>query len=128
LGLQLPPSYRAFLELHNGYDGLAAPGHMISTHEAMPKGAWYDRIQHWKKTSTRYGMGEVLDVVAIANLDSAVNWAYLDPNRPKKGELTVCIWLNGDRSDYGDMVAFFESLIDYCRVDLEARRARKKKQ
>lgn len=127
LELSLPPSYRGFLELHDGYDWLAYPGDMLSIRDVMPDGDWYDRIQSWKKTSARYGMGEVLDVIVVANLGSAVNWGFLDPNRPTpNGELTTSRWLNGDRDDYPDLVEFFESRIRFCRIDLDTRRPRKR--
>jgi hypothetical protein len=126
LELELPPSYRAFLELHNGYIWLAYPGGVLSTHDVMPGGDWYDRIQKWKKMSARYGMGEVLDAIVFANLDSSLNWGYMDPNRPTaKGELTTCRWLNGDRDDYPDLVEFFESRIRFCRIDLKPSRKAK---
>ena len=116
-----------FLELHNGYDWLAYPGDMLSTREVMPRGQWYERIRTWKKTSAQYGMGEVLDVVVIASLASAVNWAYFDPNRPtSKNEFTVCRWLNGDRDDYADLLEFFEARIRFCRTDLKVSRSRKR--
>jgi cell wall assembly regulator SMI1 len=119
LKVRLPNSYRAFLELHNGYDHLAYPGDMLSTHAIMPGGAWHDDIQEWKTTSTQYGMGEVLDAVPIANLDSAVNWAYVDPNRStSEGECAVVRWLNGDMDDFDDVVAFLEECILQCRMDL----------
>src|SRR5262245_4865178 len=49
LGVKLPASYRAFLELHNGYDWLAYPGHMLSIEDVMPGGKYYDDILEWKK-------------------------------------------------------------------------------
>jgi hypothetical protein len=119
LEIVLPASYRTFLELHNGYERLAYPGDMLSTRSAMPKGDWYDDIQEWKKTSAQYGMGEVLDAVPIANLESAVNWAYLDPNDASgKNELRVVRWLNGDTDNYDNLIEFFEGRIRYCRLDL----------
>ena len=118
-GVRLPDSYRAFLELHNGYDRLAYPGDMLSTHAIMPGGAWHDEIQEWKKTSTQYGMGEVLDAMPIANLDSALNWAYVDPNtQTTEGECAIVRWLNGDMDDFPDLLAFFEECILQCRMDL----------
>lgn len=126
LGLRLPPTYRTFLELHNGYDWLAYPGHMLSTGDVAPGGDWYDRIRAWKTTTAQYGVGEVLEAIVIANLGSEVNWGYLDPTRPSvDAEFIACRWLNGDRDDFPDVVEFLESRIRFCRIDLRPRSGRR---
>jgi hypothetical protein len=116
LGLKLPPSYRAFLKLHNGYDYLAYPGHMLSIQAVMPRGKWHKKIKDWKTTTAKYGSGEVLDGIVIANLDGPNNWTFLDPNKPTEGgEFAVVRWLSGDSDDYLDLVAFLENRIGLCR-------------
>lgn len=94
LGLRLPPYYRAFLELYDGYEALAFPGRdLLSIESVMPGGAHYDDIAEWKKLSTEVGAGEVLDAIVIANSDQPNNWDYLDPNRLSDGgELVVVRW------------------------------------
>ena len=58
LGLRLPPYYRAFLELYDGYEALAFPGRdLLSIESVMPGGAHYDDIAEWKKLSTEVGAG-----------------------------------------------------------------------
>jgi hypothetical protein len=110
LGLSLPPSYRAFLELHNGYDCLAYPGHMLPVEAHMPGSEWHDTIVDWKKMTATSGGAEVLDGIFIAYLDSPNNWAFLDPNKPRPGgELTVVKWLNADTAEYADVVEFLEN-------------------
>jgi cell wall assembly regulator SMI1 len=121
--IKIPPTYRAFLELHNGYDYLAYPGHMLSVEKIMPGGEWYKLIQTWKGLSADYGNGEVLNGIVIANLDSPNKWVYLDPTKPgKQGEFTVVHYLPDESTEYPDLIAFFEDRIRYCnlRVDFSA--------
>jgi cell wall assembly regulator SMI1 len=116
LGHSLPPSYRAFLELYNGYDWLAYPGHMLSIEDVMPRGRWYEDIVEWKKTSARYGSGEVLDGIVIGNLGNMNNWVYLDPNRSVDGELVLVEWEPEDSDEYPTLVEFLEECLEVARA------------
>jgi cell wall assembly regulator SMI1 len=116
LELKLPESYRAFLELHNGYDWLVFPGHMLSIQSVMPGGKWFKKIQNWKKLSADYGTGEVLDGIIIANMGQPNDWAYIDPNQPTKtGEMAVIESQGSDDSRYSNLIKFFQSEIIFCR-------------
>lgn len=112
LGIRLPESYRIFLQLHDGYDWLAYPGHMLSIRSVMPGGEWYEDICEWKRDTVEYGSGEVLDGIVIATVDEATNWKlYLDPNRPsRQGELTVVEWTPNESYEYADLIEFFDEL------------------
>jgi hypothetical protein len=120
LQLKLPPSYRAFLELHNGYDFLAYPGHMLPIEKVMPGGEWYEEITTWKKLSADYGNGEVLNGIVIANFDDANKYVFLDPTKPTTpGEFTVVHYLPDSMSEYPDLFDFFEDRIRYCNIRLD---------
>src|SRR5678815_389707 len=89
LGIALPKTYRAFLELHNGYSGLTIPGSMLSIQSVRPGGESFPKIKEWKTETARYGSAQVLDGIVIASMDGPNQWTYLDPNRPtSEGELT----------------------------------------
>jgi len=120
LGRPLPPSYRAFLSLHNGYRGLAYPGDMLSIDDVMPGGTWYDRISKWKKTSAKYGSTEVIDAVVIANLGQPNNWAYLDPKRvsAKTKEMKVVEWEPEDSDEYQNVLKFLEECLETVRYGI----------
>lgn len=121
LGVKLPPSYRAFLELHDGYDELAFPGHMISIGDAMPNGYWYPYIQKWKKTTAMFGDGRVIDGIVIANLGQPNNWVYLDPRSPSRdNELTVVLWTPTETVAFQDVIEFLEDCLNQCRLLLVA--------
>jgi len=122
LGRRLPDSYREFLSLHDGFEWLAYPGHMLSIQDLMPGSPTYDRIIRWKKMTAEYGGAEVLDGIVIAPLGEPNDWVYLDPNQPTgPRELTVVAHYPNDSHTFEDLVAFFENRIEYCAVaaDLE---------
>ena len=104
-GRSLPDSYRAFLELHNGYDFLAYPGPMLSVQQLQAGSEWDQRIQNWKKDTARYDQPELLDALVVGNLGSSNQWVYLDPNRPsKKNELTVVDFDPEQSDDYPSLL------------------------
>jgi SMI1/KNR4 family protein SUKH-1 len=116
LEMSLPDSYRTFLEIHNGYDWLVYPGHMLSISAVMPGGSWCKKIRDWKKMSADYGSGEVLDGIVIANLGQPNNWAFLDPNtHTGKGEFAIVRWLSGDSSVYQRLVDFLSARARFCK-------------
>lgn len=123
LGLTLPPTYKAFLELHNGYSGLTIPGSMLSIRSVRPGGEWFEKIKDWKVETARYGSAQVLDGIVIASMDGPNQWAYLDPNRPtKNGELIVVSWEPDDSEEFPTLIEFFERLIRYCKSVIERAR------
>jgi cell wall assembly regulator SMI1 len=120
LGHPLPPSYKAFLELYNGYKGLTVAGDMLSIRSVMPGGEQYEIIKRWKTLSARYGSGEVIDATVIASMGSRNKWIYLDPNRPtSQKELTVIQYEPEDSDEYNDLIEFFKDRIEYCKFNLD---------
>jgi cell wall assembly regulator SMI1 len=119
IGLKLPSSYRAFLELHNGYDWLAFSGSFLSVQDVCPGGSYYKEIVDWKKSSARYGLGEVLDGLVIAHLGQPNNWVYLDPNRKSdKDEMVVVKWNPSSSQEYPDLIGFLRQRIELCEFVL----------
>jgi hypothetical protein len=129
LETKLPTSYRAFLELHNGYDWLAWPGHLVALQDVMPKGKWSKDVKRWKTDCAENGDGEVLDGIVIGTVDEATNWkVYLDPNKPTaKDELTIFVWRPSGSTNYPNMVAYFEHYVEYLTSKLPASAKDKKK-
>jgi cell wall assembly regulator SMI1 len=120
LGLHLPPSYRAFLRLHNGYEWLAFPGHMLSIEDVMPEGEYFDDIKEWKTVMAEAGLADALDGIVVAYLDQPNNWAYLDPNRPgADGELDLALHVAGaDPSFYPAVDEFIRSAGERAKLAL----------
>jgi len=123
LGRPLPPSYRAFLELHDGYRGLAYPGDMLAIGDLLPGGKSAEAISKWRERSLRWGAEETREAIPIANLGQPNNWVFLDPTRPRaRGELTVVEWEPEDTTEYPDLVAFLEECLETVKYGIaEAR-------
>ena len=126
-GISLPGSYRAFLELSDGYEELAYPGHMLSVADVLNAGTWRDQIDRWKKRVAR-GSGERIDGFVFANLGGLNKWAYLDPRRPGRGnEITIVEWDPEQTEEYPDLFAFLEECLATVRYGLkEAARNRRR--
>jgi cell wall assembly regulator SMI1 len=113
IGRRLPDSYRAFLELHNGFTNLAYPGDMLRVVDMLPGSRIYERIREWKRMTAQYGGGEVLDGVVIADGNEPNHWVYLDPNAPtSNNEWAVVAHTPSDDSTYPDLPAYLESRIE----------------
>lgn len=118
LGLTLPPSYRAFLAVHDGYDRLAWPGHLRPIASLLPGGRWFKEHRRWQRELR--GEGELdHEVIPIGSIDEATNWMlYLDPGRATAdGELAVVEWTPAQSYVY-------ESFQRYLEEELAARTKR----
>jgi hypothetical protein len=112
---RLPSSYRAFLRLHNGYDWLVIFGHVLPIEELMPGGKQYDYIREWKLDSAKYGGGEVLDAIVIAELGEPSNYVYLDPNKESGPDDLMVVQADPELSvEYPGLVEFFKATIASC--------------
>ncbi len=117
LGINLPPLYREFLELHNGYTQLLYTDDMFSIEDVMPGGSWHDRIQAWKKDIKKQDIADLSDVIVLANLGEPNNWVYIDPHRiGADGEMEVCRILTTDQDFYKDLIEFLRSRVKYMKT------------
>ena len=113
--LRLPDSYRTFLKLHNGYDGLTLYGNMLSIQEMMPGGEEFGYISEWKEDYEADGWEggeEVKDAIVIGEFGAGSWYLFLDPNRPgDDGEWMVVDWQTEFSTDYPSLLAFLESSV-----------------
>jgi hypothetical protein len=80
LGRPLPPSYRAFLSLHDGYQALAYPGDMLSIEDVMPEANGMTASCPGRRPRPSTGRpSDRRD--SYCQHGPANNWAYLDPKR-----------------------------------------------
>jgi cell wall assembly regulator SMI1 len=119
IGVRFPPQYRAFLRMHDGYRWLAYPGDMLPLRDLMPGSAMHEQITKWKRLAAEYGGGEVLNGLFFASLGQPNNWIYFDLDRPTEGaEYTVVRFTPDESSEFPDLIAFLESRIDVCNVEI----------
>lgn len=117
--IRLPPSYRAFLELHDGYEGLAGGGDMLSAQAILPGGSHHELVLRWKRMCADYGSAEVVDGIVIASSTQPNNWLYIDVNRPLEGgEYTLVYWMGDTSQDLGSLLEYFEFVVMSCRATL----------
>jgi cell wall assembly regulator SMI1 len=129
LGLRLPNTYRSFLRQHDGYDWLAIFGHMLPISELMPGGRAYERIVDWKRDNAKYGGGEVLDAIVIAELEEPNNYVYLDPNKVLTADDFVVVESTPEGSaENAGLIAYFEGNITHCETVMERMNIRQRPQ
>lgn len=121
LGVSLPPSYRAFLSLHNGYDWLAYPRHMLAIQDLMPNGKWHAAMLEWRRVSARCGAPEVASAIVIAYMGQANNWVYLDPGctDARSGECRVVESEPEEVAEYPDLLAFLDECEETIQYGLD---------
>jgi hypothetical protein len=118
----LPPTYRAFLELHDGYAGLAGGGDMLSARATLPGGTHHEPVLRWKRMCADYGSAEVVDGIVIASSLQPNWWLYIDVNRPRAaGEFTLVYWMGDTTQDLGSLLDYFEFVVMSCRADLSVK-------
>ncbi len=109
LGRRLPPSYRAFLELHDGYERLAWPGSLWPISALLPGGSKHAELKRWQRQQRADGELDH-EVIPIASVDDATNWVlYLDPEKPSAGdELAVVEWTPSQSYEFASLRSYFE--------------------
>jgi cell wall assembly regulator SMI1 len=118
--LRLPPSYRAFLALHDGYEGLAHGGDLLPLASLLPGGAAQARIIAWKRQCADYGSVEVLDGIVIASTRQPNQWLYIDPNaQPAGDEFPLVLWMGDTMEIFVDLFDYLKFVIEICRDDTD---------
>ena len=96
LGFELPPSYRAFLELHNGMTNYQGTHLLLGTEDHQ--GAWVQEQMDFYRDCDQvepFEAGAVPLIVAEADDGISNFWAF-DPNgKNEDGELAVVDWDHG---------------------------------
>jgi hypothetical protein len=130
LGFAIPPSYRAFLEVHDGWPGFFHGASLLSAHQ-LARGTYVNvarMVVGEHAAELESGPPSVASAAATfvpfgidAQAETIIGW---DPSRATGGgELRILMWLNG----IGDVAESFESLLDLVLTmlgaDIEDRRA-----
>jgi hypothetical protein len=123
IGRRLPPTYRAFLELHDGFANLAFPGNILRLSDRRPKATVtrehdHDGVVDHRRLVTQYDDGEApVEAVIIADYSEPNHWAYLDPGAPSGDDEWSIVFYDPSDDDrmYPDLVAFLESCLDQVR-------------
>jgi len=112
LGAPLPPSYRAFLELHNGWLEFSGEAMVLPTDEhdkpwvVKRTKRFHDHIREFEKTNL------LQHAFFVMMGEGEPNFAYFDKaKRSADGEMEVVYWdlVMGDLGRYPDFAAFLEA-------------------
>jgi hypothetical protein len=130
LGFAIPPSYRAFLEVHDGWPGFFHGASLLSAQQ-LARGTYVNvarMVVGEHASELESGPASVVGATSTfvpfgidAQAETIVGW---DPARSTGGgELRILMWLNG----IGDVAESFESFLNLVLMmlgaDIEERRA-----
>ena len=127
---KIPPSYRAFLELNNGYKGLSVNGDFLSIKDILPGSVLHKRMKKWRTEEIRdYGNTSVEKALVIADTDGQPDVVYLDQNKPlENGEWQVVDWDHeSDSTYYSDLTGYLERCNRYYGFVLKSELKKSKK-
>jgi len=117
LGRPLPPSYRAFLELHNGWKGFDGPADILAV-EDYDRTWVKNRLKTLSSLLTEYGDKNPFKVGAIPIVlgEDEPAFTVLDPNEVRKnGEMTFITYnLTQEQDRFKDFIAFLEDDLSVC--------------
>jgi len=116
LGGPVPPSYAAFLRLHNGWDGYNGGAKLLTAGEQSAP--WvHERLEEIREVLQDNGAGAVLDNAFPVMLgDEESVFVVLDlSKRDEQGELSVVQW-DLDEGEVGTS----DSFLDFLEDELEA--------
>ncbi len=108
LGMKLPPAYRDFLEICNGWVGFNGKLCFLSVAQQL-EGEYAHYVQQWQGEQKEYG-----ELVPVEGLVVAIalhsNFAYLLDARKRDaaGEMEAVWWDDGEQHRYKSLFDLFE--------------------
>jgi hypothetical protein len=104
LSYTLPPSYRTFISLHNGWQYWEGDTHLLSLEE-MKQGPYADLINTWKSEAWEQGQSVLLEGLVIAASLTTPGGLLLDTSTvDQRGEMEIVNWEYSEISRYSDFV------------------------
>ncbi len=115
LGRPLPPSYRAFLSLHDGWRMASGAMDLLSVRE-MLEGPVAAGIRKWQDTARRAGDAAAAEGLVIGLSSVTATRLLLDPRRPDAdGEWPVIQHCKGEEGEYPSFLAWLEESAEEFR-------------
>lgn len=116
LNTELPPSYRAFLEINNGWKVVDGTQSFFSIDEIR---SWKKRIDpsNWMSIASGAGHSFVEDCLVIGASDDSANKYLLNPKKIKNGEWQ---FIDFDRDGHAIFDSFLDFLIDTKKQFIES--------
>jgi cell wall assembly regulator SMI1 len=120
VGQRLPPSYRKFLLLHDGWDMVDGTTDLLSLRDLLhgPRAA---KIAAWQEKVRQYGETRFADGLVIGHSLVGQQRIILDPRQVNdEGEWTLIALDKDSQDDYESFVVWLEqSVVDYQELARE---------
>jgi hypothetical protein len=113
LGFSLPPSYRLFLAMHNGWKGFEANLSLLSIEE-QKEGETADYVRSWKAEAWAEGQTLIVEGLVIGiELNTAKAWVIDTSHRDDRGEMEVVNWHGFETQRDPDFLAMLRTKAKY---------------
>jgi hypothetical protein len=94
IGMRLPPSYRLFLSMYNGWRGFEGNVCLLSIDEQR-LGTYADYVREWKQARWEEGEGSLVDGIVIGIKVYGNTAVIIDTSRvDQNGEMQLVVWRN----------------------------------
>jgi hypothetical protein len=108
LGWPLPPSYRLFLSLHDGWKGFQAHISLLSIAEQR-QGEAADYIRSWKAEEWAQGEALIVEGLVIGvEVGAGKGWIIDTSHRDERGEMDVVYWNSFETGRTPDFLAMLQ--------------------
>ncbi len=115
IGFRLPPSYREFLRLHDGWLGWSGLVHLLSVAQ-MTDGPHVVWIRQVKDEAKKYGHDAVVNGLVIGSRLGSADSVVLDVAQlDERGEMPVISWEHEENGRYRDFHHFLTSRAEMLR-------------
>ncbi len=127
LGHRLPPSYRMFLSLHNGWKHWEGDTHLLSIEEQQ-FGDYAERIKTLKQYAWEEGIRSVLDGIIIGADLYSYSAFILDTTKvDERGEMEIINWEYDEIARYKDFLDMLKKTAKNLQEIIEEESKQKKK-
>ncbi|MBE7446402.1 MAG: SMI1/KNR4 family protein [Planctomycetia bacterium] len=127
LGQQLPPSYRIFLSLHNGWQHWEGDTHLISI-EQHQRGKYAEWIEKLKKEAWEEGNSAAIDGIFIGVQLDSVGGYILDTSKvDDKGEMEIINLEYSEVARYSDFIDLLQQTAEDLKGLIEDEKESKEK-
>jgi len=114
LGYRLPPSYKTFLSLHDGWHDWEGDQRLLSVDE-LERGPYFDHVRMVKQAAWEEGNSVVLEGLVIGACLSSASLLILDTRKvDDRAEMEIINWEHKEVGRYADFV----DLLQNTAVDL----------
>ena len=128
LGYKLPPTYRTFLLLHNGWEGFKGDQKLLST-EDHQKGPYAKTVRDLKRQAFEDGDALIVEGLVICiESGNTTSCVVIDTSETdRRGEMEVAVWELEEVGRYKDFLEFLKATAKILEKSIAAEERQKGK-